>query len=71
MDGRLPTAYHETALIEIDAASGEWHNFSMSDNATYQDLEALSAQNLNQLLQLRVLRLGVHQDGDVRIGVFP
>ena len=26
---------------------------------------------MKQLLQLRVLRLGLHQDGDVGVGVFP
>ena len=28
-------------------------------------------QSASQLLQFRVLRLGLFQDGDVRIGVFP
>src|SRR5271156_2830611 len=49
---------------------------SVSDNATYRPLTAeglpkSSVPGPSELLQLRVLRLGFFQDGDVGVGVFP
>jgi hypothetical protein len=46
-------------------------DFQVSGYVTNQHIQTLSAQNLNQLLQLRVLCLGLLQDGDIRVGLFP
>jgi len=65
----LPLAYF-TCVIGWPAPAGSGCvPFAFLGTFTSQDLQISSAQIFQQLLQLRVLRLGLLQDGNVGVGV--
>ena len=65
----LPLAYF-TCVIGWTAPAGSGSvPFAFLGTFTSQDLQTWSAQHLNKLVHLRVLRLGVLQDGNVGVGV--